>query len=300
MHQGDLTDRQLAQFESWLECEENRLALDEALRTWIQMDELLAAIQARARARAKVRRRNKWLALVAAVAAFAVIGTLLVMKDRPQLQIVEAGQEAVIDYSLQDRSVVNLRPGTRLSFAVSDAERLARMTQGEALFEVATDPLRPFIVNAGEHFIKAVGTRFAIRLHDTAPLVIVQEGMVAVTRSGVDREVRVTAGEQLEVARGGEIIVSKVDAKALLKWARRPVDVSDMTIGEVVDALNRHNKVRIEIVDAEVARKVLNLGYYYLDEPEGFVNSLTVDGKFAVEHSDPETLRLSKGPRFQH
>jgi transmembrane sensor len=81
---------------------------------------------------------------------------------------------------LPDGSVVVLRGGAEVSVEYSSAVRRVRLQRGEALFEVAKNRARPFIVRAAGLDVRAVGTAFAVNLQPSAVEVLVTEGQVAV------------------------------------------------------------------------------------------------------------------------
>lgn len=71
--------------------------------------------------------------------------------------------QEVMEVLLGDGSHVFLRPQSSLSFRepFDDAERVVAL-EGEALFSVARDTLRPFLVNTNEVVTKVLGTRFTV------------------------------------------------------------------------------------------------------------------------------------------
>ncbi len=56
-----------------------------------------------------------------------------------------------------------------------------RLDSGEALFDVAKNPRRPFIVTAGDRQVVALGTSFVVRRQERQVTVTLIEGKVAVT-----------------------------------------------------------------------------------------------------------------------
>ena len=65
---------------------------------------------------------------------------------------------------LDDGSRMTLNTNTRVHVSLGSKQRSVEVQQGEALFEVAKDPQRPFVVHAGGSEVVAVGTVFAVRL----------------------------------------------------------------------------------------------------------------------------------------
>lgn len=89
------------------------------------------------------------------------------------------GEQQVVD--LSDGSRLRLNATTRLEVALRGPERRVRLEHGQAFFEVAPDPDRPFVVTAGDKKITVVGTRFDVRLEGGEARVTVLEGKVAVS-----------------------------------------------------------------------------------------------------------------------
>jgi transmembrane sensor len=71
---------------------------------------------------------------------------------------------------------------------------LALLKQGEAFFEVAKDPNRPFVVSAGSKRVVAVGTKFSVRRDADSVGVVVTEGKVRVDDVDTDGPIFLTPG----------------------------------------------------------------------------------------------------------
>jgi transmembrane sensor len=81
---------------------------------------------------------------------------------------------------LNDGSTVELNSRSRVRVRFSDAERDIDLIEGQALFHVAKNPQRPFIVSADGTHIRAVGTQFDVYRKSSGTVVTVVEGKVAV------------------------------------------------------------------------------------------------------------------------
>jgi len=81
---------------------------------------------------------------------------------------------------LNDGSTVELNSRSRLRVRFSDAERDIDLIEGQALFQVAKNPLRPFVVSADGTHVRAVGTQFDVYRKTSATVVTVVEGKVEV------------------------------------------------------------------------------------------------------------------------
>jgi transmembrane sensor len=82
--------------------------------------------------------------------------------------------------ALTDGSTVDLNARSTLRVAFSAGERLVELLEGQALFQVAKDKSRPFIVKSGDATVRAVGTQFDVDRKATGTTVTVLEGRVVV------------------------------------------------------------------------------------------------------------------------
>ncbi|MEO6873358.1 MAG: FecR domain-containing protein, partial [Opitutaceae bacterium] len=127
-------------------------------------------------------RRRSHAPAILALAAAAVIAGLFFMRASDSTRAVPATPAIAIAHFLRlpDGSRVELSSGSEVAEHFTVGERRIRLMRGEAHFEVAKNPLRPFIVEAGGVTVRAVGTAFDVRLDETAVHVLVTEGRVGV------------------------------------------------------------------------------------------------------------------------
>lgn len=83
---------------------------------------------------------------------------------------------------LSDGSIVHLNAGSSLKYPVNFLENQKRdvFLDGEAFFEVAKDPSRPFVVNVGGLDVEVLGTKFNVSSYPEDPTtdVVLVEGSV--------------------------------------------------------------------------------------------------------------------------
>jgi transmembrane sensor len=101
---------------------------------------------------------------------------------------------------LEDGSVVTLNTNTALKVAYGPQGRAVRLDRGEAFFEVAHDPARPFVVDSPAGSARVLGTAFDVRLAANRARVDVVRGAVGVSdaRSGDHAVLRAGQGAWLE------------------------------------------------------------------------------------------------------
>jgi transmembrane sensor len=128
----------------------------------------------------QARRRGHSLRLVAlAATVLLVVATILVL---PQLrsQVIETERGERREVVLADGSLLQIDPQTRLRVKYSDTMRRVFLERGRAVFHVAKNANRPFLVSADDTTVRAVGTAFGVEQRPRGVVVTVAEGKVAV------------------------------------------------------------------------------------------------------------------------
>src|SRR3546814_15029131 len=100
------------------------------------------------------------------------------------LQLLGAGHHAtatgeILRVPLRDGSAVTLNSNSEIDVDFDEGIRHVRLLRGEALFDVAKDSSRPFVVEADSTRVTAVGTSFTVhRVSGRDVRVLVREGVV--------------------------------------------------------------------------------------------------------------------------
>lgn len=198
----------------------------------------------------------------------------------------------------EDGSVVDLNAATEIEVRYRPDERRVDLHRGEAHFEVAPDPGRPFLVRAHGVTVRAVGTAFSVRLAGERVEVIVTEGRVAVEQEArgesapraatLSAPTLVGAGEQATVALNQPArapTVAPVPAEALEQlraWQAPVVTFVNAPLREVVARINRRSAAPILIEDPTLADRLMG-GSIALDQVDSFLRLLEHSGEMIAE-----------------
>ncbi|GGF85857.1 FecR family protein [Alteromonas lipolytica] len=146
--------------------------------------------------------------------------------------------------NLVDGSIVYLNGDSTLEVNHNEALREVSLTSGQAYFDVAHEPQRPFIVELGNASVRVVGTAFDIdRLADKTEI-RVYEGIVSV-RAG--KTLMLHKGEGAVLQAGHWQRTFKLDDAALPQWRTGWLEVNNQALMELVMRLNRHIRKPIRI-----------------------------------------------------
>ncbi|NJO12900.1 MAG: DUF4880 domain-containing protein [Gammaproteobacteria bacterium] len=165
---GNLSAAERKALSQWLAASpENEASYRDARRVWelsgelAQIPEIQAELSAlRQQRESRLARGTLWRrTLVAAAAACVVLAAIIIWELRPDTQWYETSLGQHEEITLKDGSTLALGSNTRAGVRFSRGLRRLILERGEVLAEVAHDPRRQFIAEAGPGSVLAVGTR---------------------------------------------------------------------------------------------------------------------------------------------
>lgn len=221
--------------------------------------------------------RGWWTAGAMAACLALTVGAVSLSALRSDKVLVTAKGE-FRKVPLQDKSIATISSGSRIEVEFTRSERKINLSKGEAWFEVAKDKSKPFIVEAGDARVRAVGTAFSVRRFGNGAEVLVTEGTVEVWSHGrTAQRRRLVAGERAFLAQAASPIAvtrqpMEVDRK--LAWREGKLILNNQTLTDAVADFNRYSPREIVIVDASLGDKRL-FGQYKLDAPELFARDVS-------------------------
>jgi transmembrane sensor len=224
----------------------------------------------------------------AAAAAAAALVVLPQLDGGAQLETYSTGKGEHRTVRLADGSSLELNAGTRLSVRLSRHAREVTLDEGEAVFDVAHDARRPFLVAAGDRTVRDVGTQFDVRRRNGELSVTVAEGAVEVrpTQGVPGKTYRLHPGQRLDHAEGqASVRVAAVQAAEVMGWRSGRLVYRDRPLGEVVADLNQQFPTPIRIEDATLAATPVS-GVLVLDDQDAVIRRLALLAPFTAVHSD--------------
>ena len=156
---------------------------------------------------------------------------------------------------LADGSRATLSSDSRIEVALSRAQRRVELRQGEAFFDVAKDPGRPFAVEAGGRRVVAVGTHFSVRRDGGDLRVVVTEGTVRLESEPIDGHRQPTtllpAGSIALAGPNGVLVrsVSVDEAERVVDWRNGYLVFRDTPLAAAAAEFNRYNARKLVIGD---------------------------------------------------
>lgn len=277
---GPLPPEEEAELRSWLAADPRHLgAYVRAQAAWGWMG------RARILAPAPTTRRRPSRYWIAAAAACAVAGLGVGAELRPTA--FESSDGQIRRVSLPDGSVAVLDADARVKTWIHLGHRDITVERGEAWFQVAHDPSRPFVVRAGEAAVRAVGTAFSVTRTSAGAEVIVTQGVVAASANQAQPAVRVRAGTMAVLDRGAvhTAALSPQDIDDELAWREGRIALSGVPLREAIARFNRYNDRKLVLASPELG-DISTVGWFRVTDPESFARAVAISPSAQVSLSE--------------
>lgn len=292
MDAGVWSETQEAELQAWLADDPRRSgALLQAQAAWMTLDHPAVA-QARIEAAPSRWSRRGLITGGVGMLAASLAGGFL-WRNAGTTYETQVGE--IRRVPLTDGSSVAINTASRIDIRLAASRRDVTVEAGEAWFQVAPDPTRPFVVAAGRVRARAVGTAFAVRRRDGGADILVTEGVVEAWTDGAEgNKVRLTAGHRAFVADNAAIVrapgtPSSVDRA--LAWRAGRIDLVGDTLAQAAEEFNRYNRRRIVLVDPTIIGEQFD-GLFRTDDPEGFAVAVSSSLSVPIDLSRPDEIRI--------
>jgi transmembrane sensor len=220
---------------------------------------------------------RSWVRSIVAVAAILLLaaatahysGLLLYLQAD---YVTATGQQRRV--SLPDGSTVLLNSGSAIALDFGGGRRVVQLIAGEAFFEVARNPNRPFQVVGPVANIEVTGTAFSVRAMGERDNVTLQHGSVVVRpRKGQLGGVKLAPRHAVAVGASGAGDASVIDPNDAFAWLEGRIRFRDRPLGDVLDELRRYHRGIIIVANGRIGELRVS-GNYRLDDPALVVASL--------------------------
>jgi transmembrane sensor len=271
--------------------------------------------------------RRQLLAASIVVACLGA-GTFVFLNREPDYSTGIGEQRSI---TLTDGSTIDLNARSRIKVRFSEHERDIDLLEGQALFHVAKDKERPFVVRSDGAAVRAVGTEFDVYQRKSGTTVTVVEGRVSVfdtagivelaheespRSSGSEHPLRgnseavpgtatgtaqlttdrhavfLSAGQQLTVTPTVMSQPAPANVAAATAWTQHRLVFDSATLSDVAEEFNRYNTRQLIIEDSRLSDIHIS-GVFSSVDPALFLRFLRAQPEISVEEKDKE-IRISK------
>ncbi len=323
IQQGALSDTEKNAFSLWRAVPENMAAYSKAGLIWGAIDQVASApeiLQVRESILAKTGeaktarwRRGVAVGIAASVAAMIVGAVLFAQNDKAIVSSLHAvlgvpfapaegtyrttvGERSTV--TLRDGSILNLNTNSEAEVTFTDSERRVVLRHGQALFEVAKNQPRPFVVYAGDRRIVATGTAFDVRLGNAGVEVTLVEGHVLVDRPGIQevqkthRPAELKPGERLVAKVGTDDSVDSANVERITSWTAGKLVFLDTRLDAAIAETNRYTRTPIQLADDKLGRLPVN-GVFRAGQPAEFARAIAQIYPLDIAYQSDGQIRIA-------
>lgn len=282
LKQTPVSEAAIDAFFEWRRTPANEKAYAEVEARWRRADrvrndpELVALTEAALRRetqRAKLKRhlRAHWPLFGLATAAVVGAAYVGVAAFGPHVYRTDVGVQQIV--RLEDGSLLRLNTDSKVAVRYSRQVRRLTLLRGEALFEVAHNAARPFVVEAGPARVRAVGTKFDVRRDGDATQVTLVEGRVQVTRPSRAGQWTLAPDQQITLD-GGATGPKPMLAADATSWTTGRLRFRETPLATAVEEVNRYSRAKIVLDDARVGEVRVN-GVFDTGDSQAFLSAVT-------------------------
>ena len=153
-------------------------------------------------------------------------------------------------FQLTDGTMVYMNAGSQVAIPTNFGhEKRDIHIIGEAFFEVAHDPSRPFTVHTQAMSVTALGTAFGVNAYadDSVTHATLVQGKVQVVALARGASKILAPGEQAQVGEAGNLQVNEVDTEYLLAWKDGVITFNEASFDQMVQKIERWYGVKIMV-----------------------------------------------------
>lgn len=319
LHGDDRTPAMEEGFREWLKADPlNARAFELTTDVWEDAQNLRRVIPFAHETARPARSRSRILSWPSAalVAAAALVLAVVAIRYFDSGTVATAvGEQRLL--TLEDGSRIFLNTATRVAIRYTEQSRLVELDAGEALFDVAKQPHRPFIVRAGDRQVRAVGTSFVVRRDKERLAVTLVEGKVAVMpvplaelenaaesssthvprgAAGSAEIFTLTTGQRLVIPVNEPARVDTLSVDRATAWRRGQVILDDTPLANAVTEMNRYSAQKL-VVESSGAGELIVSGLFQVGDSMSFARAVAQTyGLTVIERSDEIVLSGNPQP----
>lgn len=250
-------------------------------------------------------RLRRWLpySALAACIAFVIFGYFNVPannSDTPEDLAYHSNSFAGSKrHFLPDGSSFYLKENSLIEVNYGRNFRNINLKQGEAIFEVAHDKKRPFVVATNNAKVVALGTVFAVNSNQGMFEVYVTEGRVRLDSSGPSAGAASQGNLIPELKAGNKAVLLDSTPEKQVKpipftpdeyesktnWKEEIIDLVSAPLSEIVRQFNLRSEIRIHISDKKLQSMRMSVTVSSENQQE-FLNLLAMTSNIHIESTD--------------
>ena len=229
--------------------------------------------------------RSLWVKRLSVAAIFILICSVAIIltgdflnMTGPAMITVHNNNKLERSIKLIDGSSVTLGADSRIQYSKSFNKLNKREVylEGNAFFDVAHNPSKPFVVHSEKVQTVVLGTAFTVEAYPWVKeiTVTVKRGKVSVSDESRLQGI-ITPDQQIRYNKGNRVsIKGKVNATSYNNWKTGTLLFKNVTVAEAADILEKKFKIKVLFSDREVKTKRFTASFNVADSLDTILESI--------------------------
>lgn len=205
---------------------------------------------------------------------------------------------------LTDGSTIVLNTNSRIEVDYNSSARRVVLVRGQAWFEVEKNSSWPFVVEAGNQRITALGTAFDVRLDGgKAVQVVLVEGRVAVDELSANvsdskqqsiphKRIELVAGDRLIASAQAMRMVDRVSLEEVTSWRDGRIVFNGKPLSQAIIEVNRYSRDQIRLSEDRRLRDLPISGVFRTGRTESFLFALKTMHSVDFQRTEENEITL--------
>lgn len=193
-------------------------------------------------------------AIAASILLAAIVGSFL-LQNQNQPTLIGESFASISQVTLSDGSIVSLRPHSKIYLINESGDEMTYKLEGEAYFEVISNPQRIFSVETEQSKVQVLGTKFVLSERGNTSNVFLEEGRIRfeALASGTAIELRPGQSSRIDGKTSSPVLTQK-DPQLYTDWLNNELIFKNDRVGDIFNELEHHYNINIqgtEIIENE-------------------------------------------------
>lgn len=201
----------------------------------------------------------------------------------------------LLHIALPDDSIIDLDVKSNINVQYYENKRSVTLKEGKALFSVAKNKNKPFIVKAGNTSIEVLGTKFEVIKVDDNTKINVLEGLVRVDyvdqNTGNKRSIiQLQKEESMLLSKKGKVLnYSKINSDTIANWKNDIIQFKETSLKDAVVMFSRYSDQKIQFDNYDIQNLKIS-GKFNTSQYESFLESIQLIYPIKIEKKGKITI----------
>lgn len=213
--------------------------------------------------RPSVLKRIARYAAAAAVAAFVIAGTAVLVRNNTldmvaeKIETVYVPAGKTMELTLEDGTRMWLNSGTKIEYPsiFGRKSRNVKLLSGEVLFDVTRDERRPFTVNTFASDIRVLGTKFDVLADEengSFQTALIRGSVKVISKFDENDSIVLKPDQSVSMMDGHLVVTGIEDSSSVICWRDGLVNLTDLPFDQLMKRFEKVYNVKIVIERSEM------------------------------------------------